>query len=84
MEQEHDGWLSFRVAGSRMLLFDLANRCLIRSLDLACAGDHFGDLSNSCLELWCDPPFGTLLMATRGANTNSSKILAWNMVTLLR
>ena len=67
-----------------MLLFDLANRCLIRSLDLACAGDHFGDLSNSCLELWCDPPFGTLLMATRGANTNSSKILAWNMVDLLR
>ena len=54
-EQERDGWLSFRVAGSRVLLFDLANRCLIRALDLSRAADaHLGDLSNARLELWCD------------------------------
>jgi hypothetical protein len=64
-EHESDGWISFRIVSSKILLFDLANRCVIRRLDFDCAR-HFGlDLNNFCLRLWCDPPVGTMLMAAK-------------------
>ncbi len=77
-------FLPCRIVSSKMLLVDLANRCVVRSVDFDCGSCFGAELNNCCLRLWCDPPIGTLLMAVRGTNTASNRFVAWNMLDLLR
>lgn len=82
-EIREQDWITFKIVSSKLLLFDLAHGFKIRELNINLS-QHFGDLSQACLSIWCDPPFGHILMAVKGRNTNCSKILIWNLEKLLR
>ena len=85
-EVMNDGWVSFRVKRTKIVLLDLALGMSIKELKINCS-DYLGDISNSLLKLWCDPPVGTLVMALRrrrDLEPLKQNVLIWNFEKLLR